>query len=73
LPVARRIGAAGKILEALEKHARAEGYETMTLVAVNGSVPFWEKHGFVVTEEHDLYAKLLSYEEGARYMVRKLT
>ena len=46
--------------------------EARCLVAVNGSVPFWERHGFVVTEEHDLYAKLLSYEEGARYMVRKL-
>jgi GNAT superfamily N-acetyltransferase len=73
LPVARRIGSAGKILGALVKHARAEGYETMTLVAVNGSVPFWEKHGFVVTDEHGLYAKLLSYEEGARYMVRTLS
>jgi hypothetical protein len=44
----------------------------MSLVAVNGSVPFWEKRGFVVTEEDELYAKLLSYEEGARYMVRRL-
>jgi hypothetical protein len=35
-------------------------------------VPYWEKHGFAVTEEPALYAKLLSYEEGARYMVRKL-
>lgn len=72
LPVARRIGAAGKIVSALVKHAAAQGYPTLTLVAVNGSVPYWEKHGFVVTEEPDLYAKLLSYEEGARYMVRKL-
>jgi ribosomal protein S18 acetylase RimI-like enzyme len=72
LPVARRIGSAGKIIGALTKHAEALGYATMTLVAVNGSVAWWEKHGFVVTEEPELYAKLLSYEEGARYMVRKL-
>lgn len=72
LPVARRIGAAGKIVGALTKHAEAEGYSTMSLVAVNGSVPYWEKRGFVVAEEDALYAKLLSYEEGARYMVRTL-
>lgn len=70
LPVARRIGAAGKIVGALTKHAEAEGYPTMSLVAVNGSVAYWEKRGFQVTEEDALYAKLLSYEEGARYMVR---
>ncbi|MGN6489424.1 MAG: GNAT family N-acetyltransferase [Devosia sp.] len=72
LPVARRIGAAGKIVGALTKHAEAEGYPTMSLVAVNGSVPYWEKRGFKATEEDALYAKLLSYEEGARYMVRTL-
>ena len=71
LPVARRIGAAAQILDALAKHAEAEGYASMSLVAVNGSIPFWQKHGFAVTEEPDLYAKLLSYEEGARYMVRR--
>lgn len=73
LPVARRIGSAGKILGALTKHAQAQGYPTMSLVAVNGSVSWWERHGFVVTDEHNLYAKLLSYEESARYMVRQLS
>jgi GNAT superfamily N-acetyltransferase len=72
LPVARRIGAAGKIVEALAKHAHVEGYPTMTLVAVNGSIPFWERHGFKVTDVPELYGKLLSYEEAARYMVRRL-
>ena len=72
LPVTRRLGAASKIVSALVKHAEAQGYPTMTLVAVNGSVAFWEKHGFAVTEEPALYAKLLSYDESARYMVRKL-
>ncbi|MGV3492195.1 MAG: GNAT family N-acetyltransferase [Devosia sp.] len=72
LPVARRIGAASKIVDALTKHATVEGYPTMTLVAVSGSVPFWERHGFVVTEVEQLYGKLLSYEEAARYMVKRL-
>ncbi len=72
LPVARRIGAASQIVSALLKHARVEGYRTMTLVAVNGSVPFWERHGFEVTEAAELYGKLLAYEAAARYMVKHL-
>lgn len=72
LPVARRVGAASKIVEALVKHATVEGYATMTLIAVNGSIPFWQRHGFEETEVEALYGKLLSYEEAARYMVRKL-
>jgi GNAT superfamily N-acetyltransferase len=72
LPVARRIGAAGFITEALAKHARAHGFATMSLVAVNGSQPFWEKHQFAVADRPDLTQKLLSYEETARYMVRPL-
>jgi ribosomal protein S18 acetylase RimI-like enzyme len=72
LPVARRVGAASKIVEALTKHARAEGYPTMTLVAVNGSIPFWQRHGFEVTQIDELYGKLLSYEAAASYMVRRL-
>lgn len=72
LPVARRIGAASKMVEALTKHAGVEGYPTMTLVAVNDSIPFWQRHGFEVTEIEALYGKLLSYEEAARYMVKRL-
>ncbi len=72
LPVARRIGAASRIVEALVKHASVEGYTTMTLVAVNGSVPFWQHHGFEITDVDALYGQLLSYEEAARFMVRRL-
>ena len=72
LPVARRIGAAGKIVDALVKHATVEGYPTMTLVAVNGSIPFWQRHRFASTQIDELYGKLLSYEAAASYMVRTL-
>jgi GNAT superfamily N-acetyltransferase len=72
LPVARRIGAAGFITEALAKHARAHGFATMSLVAVNGSQSFWEKHGFAVEDRPDLTQKLMSYEPNARYMVCQL-
>lgn len=72
LPVARRIGAASMIVAALIKHAEAEDYPTMSLVAVNGSIPFWQRHGFEVTDMPELYGKLLSYEDEARYMVKRL-
>ena len=72
LPVARRVGAASQIVRALAKHAEVERYQTMTLVAVNDSVPFWQKHGFATADIPELYGKLLSYEESARYMIRHL-
>jgi ribosomal protein S18 acetylase RimI-like enzyme len=72
LPVARRIGAASFITEALAKHARAHGFATMSLVAVNGSQGFWERHAFVVAEAPHLADRLRSYEEAARLMVRRL-
>jgi GNAT superfamily N-acetyltransferase len=72
LPVARRIGAATYITNALAKHARAHGFPTMTLVAVNGSQGFWERHDFAVEDRPDLTQKLTSYDDAARLMVRRL-
>lgn len=72
LPLARGIGAAGKILTSLTKHAAAMNFPTMSLVAVNGSVPFWEKQGFAVEQRADLADKLAAYEQEARYMVKAL-
>ena len=72
LPVARRIGAASFITEALAKHARAHGFPTMTLVAVNGSRGFWERHEFAVEDLPELNEKLRSYDAAARLMVRRL-
>ena len=72
LPVARGVKAAGKIIAALTKHAEAMAFPTMSLVAVNGSVPFWEKQGFAVEERAELAEKLAAYEADARYMVKVL-
>lgn len=72
LPVTRRIGAASFIVEALIKHAAAQGFASMHLVAVNGSRGFWERHGFVVDVVPALADKLRSYEDSAAYMVRPL-
>lgn len=72
LPVARRVGAASYITNALAKHARAHGFPTMSLVAVNGSQGFWERHEFAVADIPEVFPKLLSYEPDARLMVRRL-
>lgn len=70
LPLTRGLGAAKQIVNGLTKHARAMGYGTMSLVAVNGSLPFWEKQGFAVEDRPDLSEKLAAYEDTARYMVK---
>lgn len=72
MPVARRIGAASQIVDALTKHATARGLTTMSLVAVNGSQGFWERHGFTVADRPELAEKLASYEASARLMVKSL-
>nr|WP_236020873.1 GNAT family N-acetyltransferase [Devosia sediminis] len=72
LPLTRGVGAAGQIVAALTKHAVAMGYPTMSLVAVNNSLPFWEKQGFAVEERPELADKLAAYEANARYMVKTL-
>jgi ribosomal protein S18 acetylase RimI-like enzyme len=72
MPVARRIGAASQIVRALVKHAEARDLPTMTLVAVNGSQGFWERHGFAVQDAPELSDKLRSYEPDARLMVKRL-
>lgn len=72
LPAARRTGAGGMLVDFLRSHARQAGFETMSLVAVNNSQPFWMRHGFVVVESPGLTEKLLSYEPAARYMVKDL-
>jgi GNAT superfamily N-acetyltransferase len=72
LPRARGTGAAGRIVADLVAHAREAGFAAMSLVAVNGSRKFWEKHGFATHDAPALADKLASYEADARYMVKAL-
>jgi hypothetical protein len=53
------------------RHARASGLPGVSLAAVNGSVPFWYKHGFRTADTPGLSDKLKSYEAAARYMVKR--
>ncbi|GGE51771.1 N-acetyltransferase [Agaricicola taiwanensis] len=72
LPAARGSGAASRIVERMIDHARREGLASMSLVAVNGSIPFWVRHGFAVVDAPELEEKLRSYEDAARLMMRGL-
>ncbi len=72
LPSARGTGAARFIIERVTEQAVISGFPTMSLVAVNGSIPFWRHHGFQMEENDALAEKLASYEPDARLMVRAL-
>jgi len=72
LPTARGTGAAGSIVAQLTELAHEKGFATMSLVAVNGSLGFWRKQGFAPVDAPELAAKLLSYEDAARFMVKAL-
>ncbi|MBI4047465.1 MAG: GNAT family N-acetyltransferase [Devosia nanyangense] len=73
LPTARGTGAAGKIVAQLTELACEKGFATMSLVAVNGSLGFWRKQGFMPIDAPELAEKLASYEDAARFMVKSLT
>lgn len=72
LPAARGSGAAGEAVAEIVAHAARAGFGEASLVAVNGSVPFWRRHGFAQVDVPELRGKLGSYEDAARYMVRQL-
>lgn len=68
LPSARGRGAAAAVVERLIGVARA--YPTMSLVAVNGSAPFWSRFGFVAENRPALAPKLSTYGPHTQFMVR---
>ena len=68
---ARGTGAAAMIVGALLRRARLAGFPSVSLIAVNGSLPFWYKHGFRAVAAPELVDKLNSYEPAAKLMVRR--
>lgn len=72
LGAARGSGAAGKVIAILAGHAVESGFNTMSLVAVNGSSGFWEKQGFEVADQPNLEPKLKTYSDDACFMLRQL-
>ena len=71
-PMVRGGGWSRAIVERLAQDARAAGWRTLTLVAVNDAAPFWERHGFEGVDPPGMADKLAGYGPGARYMVRDL-
>lgn len=68
LPASRGTGAAAAIVGDLRRHARSLGLARLSLVAVNGSGPFWRRQGFADLPAGDAAAKLASYGGGACLM-----
>lgn len=71
-PDVRGGGWSRPIVEQLAVEAGAAGWPAVALVAVNDAAPFWERHGFAVSDAPGMEAKLASYGPDARYMVREL-
>jgi ribosomal protein S18 acetylase RimI-like enzyme len=71
LPQARGTGATKTVIARLVDRAEASGLPNLSLIAVNDSVAFWQRHGFVETSDPALDTKLRSYDESARFMLRQ--
>lgn len=70
LPRIRGTGVAGVIVR--HTIAQAHGFPAVSLVAVNGTVPFWTRFGFIAEQVHARFAKTLaSYGPETRFMVRR--
>lgn len=72
LPEARGAGVTRAVVDRVVRLARKDGFKAVTLVAVNNSTGFWERHGFQVQERPDARETLASYGDDARFMVRHL-
>lgn len=70
LPEAHGTGAGAAAIGILLAKAALLHLDQVCLVAVNGSIPYWTRHGFIVTDTAALEAKLSSYGSDARFMVR---
>lgn len=70
-PEARSLGLAGRLLAQLRQRAQALGLNRLGLVAVQGSVPYWQRQGFaeLASLPGPLAAKLATFGPDARFMV----
>lgn len=73
LQQARSGGYGKKAVKLMCDYANEKKLKMLSLVAVNGSTPFWQKNGFERVEPStELKAKLLTYSSDACYMVRNV-
>jgi GNAT superfamily N-acetyltransferase len=71
-PAVRGQGWSKPAVQAVVDLAKAGGWATVALVAVNDAVDFWRGHGFEVRQTPEMAAKLASYGSDARYMTREI-
>lgn len=70
-PDARKSGVGRALVEAFLTRLRGLDLVRASLIAVQSSVPYWERHGFrTVPLSESLSAGISTYGEGARYMER---
>lgn len=71
-PALRGSGAAARLIEQASLGARQRGLSSLVLVAVQGSVPFWQRHGFqdVSLTAPERPASLHSFGPQATFMTR---
>ena len=72
LPAGRGQGAARIIVDRIVEHARTSGFSGVRLIAVNGSVLFWQHLGFDVEDSAQATDYARSYGKDAQLMVRSL-
>ncbi|WP_376090792.1 GNAT family N-acetyltransferase [Roseomonas sp. CCTCC AB2023176] len=70
LPEARGKGAGLDLAERVAALAATLGYATVSIVAVGGTLRFWERAGFRVVEVPALVRVLQTYDAAAAYMQR---
>ena len=71
MPDARKFGAGRALVEAFLARLKRMGLVRASLVAVQNSAPYWERHGFrAVPQSEPLKAKLSTYGRGVQYMER---
>jgi ribosomal protein S18 acetylase RimI-like enzyme len=72
LQQARGHGAVNALIELILKLARKRGFQSLALISVYDTYPFWARFGFEVITDFALSDKLKPYGESARYMLRRL-
>lgn len=74
LPQHRGNGISHMLLAAALELAKAQQLNQMALIAVQGSVSFWQSQGFttVMSPHPTIQTKLASYGEGATFMHRTI-
>lgn len=72
-PEARSLGLAGQLLARVQQRQQALRLPRLGLVAVQGSVPYWQRHGFAepAALPAGWSAKLASFGADARFLQRE--